>query len=117
MVLLIRVVNGLIKIGRKAVIEESRQWKPAVAYCRYADDFGIIVKGTKQEAEAVRDQCREFLEGKLRLTMNMEKPILLMSMMALFFWVTGSFESVVRKATCAWSREFRWIRPRRLPIH
>jgi RNA-directed DNA polymerase len=73
MVLLIRVVNGLIKFGRKAVIEESRQWKPAVAYCRYADDFFVIVKGTKQEAEAVRDQCRELLKGKLRLTMNMEK--------------------------------------------
>jgi hypothetical protein len=39
----------------------------------YADDFVVIVKGTKQEAEAVRDQCREFLEGKLRLTMNTEK--------------------------------------------
>lgn len=30
--------NHSIKIGRKVAIEESRQWKPAVAYCRYADD-------------------------------------------------------------------------------
>ncbi len=30
--------NHSIKIGRKVAIEENRQWKPAVAYCRYADD-------------------------------------------------------------------------------
>ncbi|MHA3124364.1 group II intron reverse transcriptase/maturase (plasmid) [Legionella pneumophila] len=65
--------NNSIKIGRKPAIEENRQWKPAVAYCRYADDFVLTVKGNKQEAEAIREQCREFLEGKLNLTLNMEK--------------------------------------------
>lgn len=65
--------NHSIKIGRKSAIEENRQWKPAAAYCRYADDFVVIVKGTKREAEAIRNQCRDFLEGKLKLTMNMEK--------------------------------------------
>jgi hypothetical protein len=40
---------------------------PAVAYCRYADDFVVIVKGSKSEAEDIRDQCRDFLEGKLKL--------------------------------------------------
>jgi hypothetical protein len=33
--------------GRPITVRESRQWKPAVAYCRYTDDFVIIVKGTK----------------------------------------------------------------------
>lgn len=65
--------NHSIKIGRKPAIDENRQWKPAVAYCRYADDFVVIVKGSKQEADAIRDQCRDFLEGKLKLTLNMEK--------------------------------------------
>src|SRR3546814_5474385 len=49
------------------------QWKPAVAYCRYADDFVIVVKGTREHAETVREACRGFLEGELKLTLNMEK--------------------------------------------
>lgn len=65
--------NNSIKIGRKPAIDENRQWKPAVAYCRYADDFVLIIKGTKREAEVIRDQCRDFLEDKLKLTLNMEK--------------------------------------------
>jgi len=65
--------NHSIKVGRKPAIDENRQWKPAVAYCRYADDFVVIVKGTKRQAEGIRDQCRDFLEGKLKLTLNMEK--------------------------------------------
>jgi RNA-directed DNA polymerase len=51
----------------------NREWKPAVAYCRYADDLVVIVKGTKAHAEAIREECRAFLEGKLKLTLNMEK--------------------------------------------
>ncbi len=65
--------NHSIKLRRKPAIDENRQWKPAVAYCRYADDFVVIVKGTKREAEVIRDQCRDFLEGRLKLTMNMDK--------------------------------------------
>ncbi|PPB80669.1 group II intron maturase [Mycetohabitans endofungorum] len=33
----------------------------------------IVVKGTREHAEAVREACREFLEGELKLTLNMEK--------------------------------------------
>ena len=33
----------------------------------------MIVKGTKAQAEAIRDECREILEDKLKLTLNMEK--------------------------------------------
>ena len=65
--------NNSIKRARPIAKEEDRQWKPAVAYCRYADDFVIIVKGSKQEAEAIRDECRDRLEGKLKLTLNMDK--------------------------------------------
>ena len=47
--------------------------KPAVAYCRYADDFVLIVKGTKAQAETLREECRSVLEGSLKLRLNMDK--------------------------------------------
>lgn len=58
---------------RPIAIHENRQWKPAISYCRYADDFVVVVKGTKAHAEEVREACRGFLEDKLKLTLNMEK--------------------------------------------
>lgn len=33
----------------------------------------MIVKGTKAQAEEIREECRAFLEGELKLTLNMEK--------------------------------------------
>jgi len=65
--------NRTIQDKRNIAIEENRQWKPAIAYCRYADDFVVIVKGTKGQAMAVRDLCRAFLEDELKLTLNMDK--------------------------------------------
>ncbi|MFV2045272.1 MAG: reverse transcriptase domain-containing protein, partial [Anaerolineales bacterium] len=65
--------NDTIKRQRPIAIREDRQWKAAVAYCRFADDFVVIVKGNKSHAEAIRERCRDFLEGRLKLTLNMEK--------------------------------------------
>jgi len=65
--------NFGIQHGRPITIRENRQWKPAVAYCRYADDFVVIVKGNKHQAEAIRAECRAFLEDTLKLTLNMAK--------------------------------------------
>jgi hypothetical protein len=65
--------NFGIQQGRPITVRENRQWKPAVAYCRYADDFVVIVKGTKAHAEAIREECRAFLEDDLKLTLNMDK--------------------------------------------
>lgn len=65
--------NFGIQQGRPIAIRENRQWKPAVAYCRFADDFVVIVKGNKAHADAIREQCRMFLEDKLKLMLNMEK--------------------------------------------
>ncbi|WP_438454496.1 hypothetical protein [Vibrio alginolyticus] len=68
--------NHSIKIGRKPALEENRQWKLGVAYCRYADDFVVIVvivKGTKQQAQVIREQCCDFLENKRKFTLDMEK--------------------------------------------
>jgi RNA-directed DNA polymerase len=65
--------NFGIQLGRPITIREHRQWKPAVAYCRYADDFVVIVKGNKPHAEAIREACRAFLERHLKLTLHMDK--------------------------------------------
>jgi group II intron reverse transcriptase/maturase len=65
--------NFGIQKGRPITIRENREWKPAVAYCRYADDFVVIIKGTKAHAEKIREECREFLEDRLKLKLNMEK--------------------------------------------
>jgi group II intron reverse transcriptase/maturase len=65
--------NFGIQNQRPIAIRENRQWKPAISYCRYADDFVVVVKGTKAHAEEVREACREFLEEKLKLTLNMDK--------------------------------------------
>jgi group II intron reverse transcriptase/maturase len=65
--------NDSIKRQRPIALRENRQWKPAAAYCRYADDFVVIVKGTKAQAKAVRAECRAFLEDELKLTLNMAK--------------------------------------------
>ena len=65
--------NDSIKRQRPIALRENRQWQPAVAYCRYADDFVVIVKGTKAQARAIREECRAFLEGELKLTLNMDK--------------------------------------------
>jgi group II intron reverse transcriptase/maturase len=65
--------NFGIQQRRPITVRENRQWKPAVAYCRYADDFVVIVKGTKAHAESIREECRTFLEDELKLTLNMGK--------------------------------------------
>jgi group II intron reverse transcriptase/maturase len=65
--------NRTVKSQRPIAINEDRQWLPAVTFCRYADDFVLIVKGSKAQAEAIREECQVFLEGTLKLTLNMEK--------------------------------------------
>ncbi|AMC36581.1 group II intron reverse transcriptase/maturase [Janthinobacterium sp. B9-8] len=65
--------NFGIQNQRPIAIKENRQWRPAISYCRYADDFVVIVKGTKVQAETVREACRSFLEDQLNLTLNLEK--------------------------------------------
>ena len=65
--------NHSIQRGRSTEVRENWQWKPAVAYCRYADDFVLIVKGTKEQAGIIREECRSVLEDSLKLSLNMDK--------------------------------------------
>jgi len=92
--------NHSIKIGRKLAVEQNRKCKPAVAYCRYANDFVMIIKAGKKEAEAIRDQCCKFLENILKLTLNMDKTHIRHVNGGFVFLVTGSFASVDLKAIC-----------------
>lgn len=65
--------NESIEKGRSYAISQGRERKPTLSYCRYADDFVITVRGTKKQAEAIKEECRYFLEDKLKLTLNMDK--------------------------------------------
>lgn len=65
--------NCSIKCQRPIALSENRQWQPAVAYCRYADDFVVIIKGNKAQVQVIREACRCFLEDDLKLTLNMNK--------------------------------------------
>ena len=64
-----RSINDKIPLA----VKQDRKWMPAVSYCRYADDFVVIVKGTKLHAETIREECKSFLENNLKLTLNMNK--------------------------------------------
>ena len=107
--------NFGIKQGRPIAVRENRQWKPAVAYCRYADDFVVIVKGSKAQAEAIRDECRMFLEQGLKLTCVIWiKPILHTLMTVLSFLDTGSFASGGQRGAWWLSRPYPKKRQRHL---
>lgn len=43
---------------------------------RYADDFVILVKGTREQAEGLRQEVAEFLRESLRLELSLEKTLL-----------------------------------------
>ncbi|RJX26869.1 MAG: hypothetical protein C4554_05305 [Dethiobacter sp.] len=40
---------------------------------RYADDFVILVKGTREQAEAIKEEIAAFLREHLRMELSMEK--------------------------------------------
>ena len=44
-----------------------------IQYNRYADDFVIGVIGSKQDAQKVKDDVKEFLQNRLKLTLSDEK--------------------------------------------
>jgi group II intron reverse transcriptase/maturase len=65
--------NASVKKQTPIAVRERRALRPCVSYARYADDFTVVVKGKRAEVEAIREELREFLEGELRLTLNMDK--------------------------------------------
>jgi RNA-directed DNA polymerase len=65
--------NASVTKRTPIAVREGRQLRPRVSYARYADDFVAVVKGTRVEAESIREELREFLDGELHLSLNMEK--------------------------------------------
>lgn len=65
--------NKGIRLQIPIAVREKRELKAYYTYCRYADDFVIVVKGTRKQAEEFRETCRQYLEEQLRLKLNMEK--------------------------------------------
>lgn len=72
----VRGWNKSVRLQKPIAVREKREQKPYYSYSRYADDFVIVVHGTRGQAEDFREVCREFLEGKLRLKLNMEKTLI-----------------------------------------
>lgn len=96
--------NNSPQRGWNTAVRENWQWKPAVAYCRYADDFVLIVKGTKAQAEAFREECRDVLENSLKLRLNMDKTRIPHVNDGFIFWVIGLSVNAVVTAICEWCR-------------
>ncbi len=44
-------------------------------YTRYADDWIVLCNGTKAQAEAIRDEIRQFLQDTLKLELSEEKTV------------------------------------------
>lgn len=47
-----------------------------VKYVRYADDWLVMTIGSKNLAETIREEIRDFLEQELQLKLNMEKTLI-----------------------------------------
>lgn len=54
-------------------LDEMDESYKRVQYNRYADDFLIAVNGSKEDAQAIKEQVRVFLENELKLIMSEEK--------------------------------------------
>jgi RNA-directed DNA polymerase len=50
-----------------------RKGLATVRLTRYADDFVIAVKGTREQAEAIKAEVAEFLSTTMRMTLSLEK--------------------------------------------
>ncbi len=65
--------NVSVRNQTPIALREKREWKPAISYARFADDFVLMVTGNYTHATTIREEINNFLTKKLRLTLNMEK--------------------------------------------
>lgn len=64
---------------RNATARRCRDYnsgKPTFYMVRYADDFAVLVSGTKQAAEAEKDALAKFLKQELHLELSPEKTLI-----------------------------------------
>jgi RNA-directed DNA polymerase len=62
--------------GRRAAgrrLLDRKKGKPTFYLVRYADDFVVLVEGTREDAEAEKAALAEFLETELRMELSIEK--------------------------------------------
>ncbi|GHC99870.1 group II intron reverse transcriptase/maturase [Novosphingobium pokkalii] len=52
---------------------DRKKGKPTYYLVRYADDFVVLVEGTREDAEAEKAALAEFLKTELRMELSMEK--------------------------------------------
>lgn len=52
-----------------------RRGHPTYRLVRYADDFVIVVRGTRQQAEEIRDEAARVLRGELRMELSADKTL------------------------------------------
>ena len=55
---------------------DRRHSKPTFYMVRYADDFVLLVVGSRQQAEAERDALAQFLCNDMRLELSPEKTLI-----------------------------------------
>jgi len=61
-----------------ACTPHQRKWRmakrhPSYRMIRYADDFVVLVRGTKAQAQAIKNDTAEFMREQMRLTLSPEK--------------------------------------------
>ena len=56
--------------------EDRMKGRPTYYLVRYADDFVVLVTGTRQEAEAEKDALAEYIRMELHMELSMEKTLI-----------------------------------------
>jgi len=68
-----RYMERYTALPTKEKTARRRAGQANYAYVRYADDFVILGNGTREQAETMREEVRNFLTSDLSLTLSMEK--------------------------------------------
>lgn len=61
-------------VGRRRL--DRRKGRPTFYMVRYADDFVLLVVGSRQQAEAERESLTEFLWQDMRLELSPDKTLI-----------------------------------------
>jgi group II intron reverse transcriptase/maturase len=67
------VLNQMYKMQAKDPMDSSYR---RVKYIRYADDFVVLIHGSKTIAEKIREEIALFLRSKLKLELNIDKTLI-----------------------------------------
>ena len=65
-----------IKRKKLMTIPCTAQTDKKLRYIRYADDFLIAVKGSKEDCKAIKQQLSEFISGQLNMELSEEKTLI-----------------------------------------